>query len=131
MTNSVVPTNGASLEDCHTNFFALVCFTEHSSIIGSFFLMNDFSLQTDLCGIKWSRYTALESVVATELIGDPILGAYARCIESDVLCVWRRAPGATRVPLIEQKKELWLFWYGELTDVSSLVGDDLNGSYTK
>uniref|UniRef100_A0A170W765 Mediator of RNA polymerase II transcription subunit 13 n=1 Tax=Triatoma infestans TaxID=30076 RepID=A0A170W765_TRIIF len=33
MTNPNNQTNGASLEDCHTNFFAL----------------------TDLCGIKWRK----------------------------------------------------------------------------
>lgn len=81
MTN---PNNGASLEDCHSNFFAL----------------------TDLCGIKWRR------LVSDAYLGsgghhsqhhhhqshgpldDPVLSSYARCVASDILCVWRRSPHA-------------------------------------
>ncbi|XP_066986645.1 mediator of RNA polymerase II transcription subunit 13 isoform X2 [Macrobrachium rosenbergii] len=72
-------TNGASLEDCHTNFFAL----------------------TDLCGIKWRVYVwdnpGGSGVGAGGDVGgpgdpleDPVLVSYARMMAADVLCVWRR-----------------------------------------
>ncbi|CAG0914144.1 unnamed protein product [Notodromas monacha] len=106
MSQSAGATNGASLEDCHTNFFAL----------------------TDLCGIKWGRYSSKDARSGLDWHADAILNAYAKCLETDILCVWRRAPGCPRSPsppLVEQKKELWLFWYGEQTDIVGIVGKDL------
>lgn len=82
MTN---PNNGASLEDCHSNFFAL----------------------TDLCGIKWRRLVSDGYLGSSGHhpphhhhhqphgpLDDPVLSSYARCLASDILCVWRRSPNA-------------------------------------
>ncbi|CAG0882394.1 unnamed protein product [Cyprideis torosa] len=130
-------TNGASLEDCHTNFFAL----------------------TDLCGIKWVKFSAPESQLFQDPpLEDPVLSAYTKCLSEDVLCVWRRMPTTTgscssaSTPfgnpsggprwmeggsvgstngsqnpsgLHMSKKELWIFWYGDDLDLSQYVPSSL------
>ncbi|XP_026289181.2 mediator of RNA polymerase II transcription subunit 13-like isoform X2 [Frankliniella occidentalis] len=133
MTHPNHQTNGASLEDCHTNFFAL----------------------TDLCGIKWRKLVwpeAAPAAPAPEVVLDPVLLSFSRCLHADILCVWRRvgrrppppddsalldAPlGAPPPPVapsivvhpplaLHAAKELWIFWYGEEPDLSSLVVPDL------
>ncbi|XP_016984496.2 mediator of RNA polymerase II transcription subunit 13 isoform X1 [Drosophila rhopaloa] len=124
MTHQNHQTNGASLEDCHTNFYAL----------------------TDLCGIKWKKFVNGERPNASsDPLADPILRSYSRCIQADMLCVWRRVqstktdnaePNAltfeittsTKVhpPLsLAAAKELWIFWYGEEPDLNELVDAEL------
>ncbi|XP_046987073.1 mediator of RNA polymerase II transcription subunit 13 [Schistocerca americana] len=153
MTHLNHQTNGASLEDCHTNFFAL----------------------TELCGIKWRKLTWGEcGFSSAEPLEDPVLASYARCLSHDILCVWRRvvapaggqggggggggggathqhhghhaaqgaphhqhfdglglpphahAPPSTHPPLsLHAAKELWIFWYGEEPDLSNLVAPEL------
>ena len=69
---------------------------------------------------------------------DPVLQSYGRCLEAELLTVWRRVPGrrsgcptdltdpggghsSTPTPkpkegeknLLTQRKELWIFWYGD------------------
>ncbi|TRY70349.1 hypothetical protein TCAL_02438 [Tigriopus californicus] len=119
-------TNGASLEDCHTNFFAL----------------------TDVCGIKWAVYRESESPIGLDPAEDAVLVSYARCLAAELLAVWRRVPKVDPAPysaldsidemsgqpipqpakppagttaledknLLCQKKELWVFWYGDQPD---------------
>ncbi|KAI5720203.1 hypothetical protein M8J77_003306 [Diaphorina citri] len=127
-------TNGASLEDCHTNFFAL----------------------TDLCGIKWRKLVHGDSAgtgysPGSEPLEDPVLASYAKCLAGDILCVWRRVgtpqnggsgggggglfdsiglPQVTSVPplSLQAAKELWIFWYGEEPDLSSIVTPELFSS---
>uniref|UniRef100_A0A336LMU5 Mediator of RNA polymerase II transcription subunit 13 n=1 Tax=Culicoides sonorensis TaxID=179676 RepID=A0A336LMU5_CULSO len=118
-------TNGASLEDCHTNFFAL----------------------TDLCGIKWRKLVQVERPNASsDPLDDPVLRSYSKCLAVDILCVWRRiaAPkpdpdpaglfdlslqqptSVTHPPLsLTAAKELWIFWYGEEPDLTDLVAPEL------
>eukprot|EP00106_Octopus_bimaculoides_P002648 XP_014770090.1 PREDICTED: mediator of RNA polymerase II transcription subunit 13-like [Octopus bimaculoides] len=84
--------NGCSLEDCYTNLFAL----------------------TDLCGIKWRKLNA--DNVSVDPLDDPVLDSYTRCIQSDILCVWRRVLRNSEQRLPDQLaygKELWIFWYGD------------------
>eukprot|EP00058_Branchiostoma_floridae_P020203 XP_002605693.1 hypothetical protein BRAFLDRAFT_218537 [Branchiostoma floridae] len=64
-TNSVP--NGCSLEDCHSNVFAL----------------------TDLTGIKWRRLRA-PCPAGVGPLEDPILSSFAKCLAADVFCVWRQ-----------------------------------------
>lgn len=136
MTHPNFQTNGASLEDCHTNFFAL----------------------TELSGIKWRKLTWSEPgggshgpghgghhIIPGEPLDDPVLRSYARCLAADILCVWRRVSsccGSTRVPpdaydaplppaqppplSLASAKELWIFWYGEEPDLSDLIAPELN-----
>ncbi|CAH1098511.1 unnamed protein product [Psylliodes chrysocephalus] len=138
MTHPNFQTNGASLEDCHTNFFAL----------------------TELSGIKWRRLVWSETDRnggggggggvghhggggGTEPLEDPVLRSYARCLAADILCVWRRVstpraadmfdlgppPPAQPPPLsLAASKELWIFWYGEEPDLNELVAPELNTS---
>ncbi|CAG9533297.1 unnamed protein product [Cercopithifilaria johnstoni] len=92
-------TNGGSLEDCHTNVFAL----------------------TELNGLKWKCLTTpLSQRTWTSLEQDPVLSAYARCLQAGILCAWRRQPpqpsatlAAMQLPdyRIDVVKELWIFWY--------------------
>ncbi|XP_037825969.1 mediator of RNA polymerase II transcription subunit 13-like isoform X2 [Lucilia sericata] len=122
MTHQSHQTNGASLEDCHTNFFAL----------------------TDLCGIKWRKFVNNERPNASsDPLDDPILRSYSRCMQADILCVWRRVqstrqdnsdPSAmfdvntskVHPPLsLAAAKELWIFWYGEEPDLTDLVDAEL------
>ncbi|XP_050718290.1 mediator of RNA polymerase II transcription subunit 13-like isoform X3 [Eriocheir sinensis] len=137
-TNS--QTNGASLEDCHTNFFAL----------------------TDLCGIKWRVYVWDNPGGSSYVTGggggggggglpadpleDPVLVSYSRMIAADVLCVWRKTwRGPQDVPasphmthqqhhhaqhqlrhsLRHSPKELWVFWYGDEPDLTNLLAPEL------
>uniref|UniRef100_A0AAR5PM40 Mediator of RNA polymerase II transcription subunit 13 n=1 Tax=Dendroctonus ponderosae TaxID=77166 RepID=A0AAR5PM40_DENPD len=136
MTHPSFQTNGASLEDCHTNFFAL----------------------TELSGIKWRKLTwsepgggshgpghGIHHVVPGEPLDDPVLRSYSRCLAADILCVWRRVSGcsgsarpppdafepppppAQPPPLsLASAKELWIFWYGEEPDLNELVAPELN-----
>uniref|UniRef100_A0A6P7GH71 Mediator of RNA polymerase II transcription subunit 13 n=1 Tax=Diabrotica virgifera virgifera TaxID=50390 RepID=A0A6P7GH71_DIAVI len=141
MTHPNFQTNGASLEDCHTNFFAL----------------------TELSGIKWRKLVWSEAdrnsgsgggggvghhgpppgggSSSTEPLEDPVLRSYARCLAADILCVWRRVstpraadmfdlgppPTSQPPPLsLAASKELWIFWYGEEPDLNELVAPELN-----
>ncbi|XP_066596176.1 mediator of RNA polymerase II transcription subunit 13 isoform X2 [Prorops nasuta] len=148
MTHPSHQTNGASLEDCHTNFFAL----------------------TDLCGIKWKKlvWGEVAGGFGGTPLEDPVLSSFSRCLAGDILCVWRRVAGAPNTagtsgpggttgpggtsgqsghqsnsnpgagifdlgiapspappPLsLTAAKELWIFWYGEEPDLSGLVSPE-------
>jgi mediator of RNA polymerase II transcription subunit 13 len=113
MTHPNFVTNGSSLEDCHTNFFALV----------------------DLCGIKWRRLACEGS--SADPLDDPVLSSYSRCLAADQLCVWRRVKSGTQSPDPTTAsratdshqtfaKELWVFWYGEEPALADLVHNELS-----
>ncbi|XP_039747387.1 mediator of RNA polymerase II transcription subunit 13 isoform X2 [Pararge aegeria] len=124
MTHQNHQTNGASLEDCHTNFFAL----------------------TELYGIKWRKLVwgeshgggPAEGEEGAAPLADPVIASYARCLAGDILCVWRRVPAAQPLELdmgmaappppplsLRASKELWIFWYGEEPDLNGLVAPEL------
>ncbi|UXI14674.1 Citron Rho-interacting kinase [Sarcoptes scabiei] len=104
-------TNGSSLEDCHTNFFALA----------------------DLTGIKWRQYSSDKHF--NDLNEDPILNSFAKCINANLLCVWRRIrnnnntqdTNPTRDLLLNYSKELWIFWYEDEPDLKELLSNNLIG----
>ncbi|KAG5900634.1 hypothetical protein JTB14_005911 [Gonioctena quinquepunctata] len=133
MTHPNFQTNGASLEDCHTNFFAL----------------------TELSGIKWRKLVWSEGdrggggggpvaagghnfSTVGEPLEDPVLRSYARCLAADILCVWRRVSTPRAADMIDlgpppplslsASKELWIFWYGEEPELNELVAPELNVS---
>ncbi|CAB4058261.1 MED13 [Lepeophtheirus salmonis] len=102
-------TNGASLEDSHANFFSL----------------------TDVCGIKWCIFSEKKESSTEFECEDAVLESYGRCLEAEVLGVWRSvqpsspapynydpgpplgaAEAESKVPKRKQK-ELWIFWYGD------------------
>ncbi|XP_018318970.1 mediator of RNA polymerase II transcription subunit 13 isoform X4 [Agrilus planipennis] len=143
MTHQNFQTNGASLEDCHTNFFAL---TELSGIKWRKLVWSDGGGGGGLCS---SSATGASSAP----LDDPVLRSYARCLAADILCVWRRVPSprgcgtdnlldfvgapapptqpppiaATHPPPLSlaAAKELWIFWYGEEPDLGDLVTPEL------
>lgn len=101
--------------------------------------------QTELSGIKWRKlvYCELGGGAAPghcggELLDDPVLRSYAKCLAADILCVWRRVstprstdmfePGPPPPPplSLSTSKELWIFWYGEEPDLSVLIAPELN-----
>lgn len=77
--------------------------------------------QTELNGLKWKCLTTpLSQRAWTSLEQDPVLSAYARCLQAGILCAWRRQPpqpsttlAAMQLPdyRIDVVKELWVFWY--------------------
>lgn len=116
-------------------------------------------LQTDLCGIKWRKLVWGElSYNPPNILDDPVLSSYSRCLMNDILCVWRRigshqqqpTPNSASVtaaslfdPLaglpsmsappaptlsLTTAKELWIFWYGEEPDLSAFVSPQLLAS---
>ncbi|XP_065211027.1 mediator of RNA polymerase II transcription subunit 13 isoform X3 [Planococcus citri] len=132
MTHPSHETNGASLEDCHTNFYAL----------------------TDLCGIKWRKWVWGEVVsYSPDPLQDPVLSSYSRCLSNDILCVWRRigSPPNSQTPGVPPggplfdplaglttmaapvaptlsltvAKELWIFWYGDEPSFSNVISPEL------
>ena len=96
------------------------------------------SLQTDVCGIKWSvfREVSASGDASAQCCEDHVLASFSRCIDSELLSVWRKVPkrdlvtytidmSGNRIPqhqqnnpnedknLLCQRKELWVFWYGD------------------
>lgn len=97
-----------------------------------------FGFQTDVCGIRWVVYREQENPQTLDPAEDAILQSYAKCLEAELLAVWRRipnrpthdsgggggpGPGGTAAVkrcnkdggknLLTQRKELWVFWYGD------------------
>lgn len=109
--------NGCSLEDCYTNLFAL----------------------TDICGIKWRKLASNPDKHVLDHLEDPVLVSYSKCIQADILCVWRRVQkqvGEQHSDHLSFNKELWIFWYGdEPASLESHLSKDLNemegGSWDK
>ena len=87
-------------------------------------------LQTDLDGIKWRRLSA-ESTFCLDPLDDPVLQSFTKCIQADILCVWRRVQRSSdqRAPdQLSCNKELWIFWYGdEPGNLKQLLAPELSG----
>uniref|UniRef100_A0A8C9YZ15 Mediator of RNA polymerase II transcription subunit 13 n=1 Tax=Sander lucioperca TaxID=283035 RepID=A0A8C9YZ15_SANLU len=93
--------NGASLEDCHSNIFSLA----------------------ELTGIKWRCYSFRGSgeygpVISAPAQDDPVLRSFMRCVQANLLCVWRRK-------IKPDTKELWIFWWGEEPILSDVIHHEL------
>ncbi|XP_070706979.1 mediator of RNA polymerase II transcription subunit 13-like [Pempheris klunzingeri] len=93
--------NGASLEDCHSNIFSLA----------------------ELTGIKWRCYSLRSSgeygpVISAPAQDDPVLRSFMRCVQANLLCVWRRK-------IKPDAKELWIFWWGEEPNLSDVIHHEL------
>ena len=106
--------------------------------------------QTDLCGIKWRSYR-IEHELSPDPLEDPVIYSFTKCLASDVLSVWRRVqhaksppaapppsldPGApppppppAAPPTVTTYKELWIFWYGDEPDLSSIISPQLFSEY--
>ncbi|CAJ1070333.1 mediator of RNA polymerase II transcription subunit 13-like isoform X5 [Xyrichtys novacula] len=93
--------NGASLEDCHSNIFSLA----------------------ELTGIKWRCYSFRSGgeygpVISAPAQDDPVLRSFMRCVQANLLCVWRRK-------IKPDAKELWIFWWGEEPNLSDVIHQEL------
>uniref|UniRef100_A0A4W6E8P9 Mediator of RNA polymerase II transcription subunit 13 n=1 Tax=Lates calcarifer TaxID=8187 RepID=A0A4W6E8P9_LATCA len=93
--------NGASLEDCHSNIFSLA----------------------ELTGIKWRCYNFRSGgeygpVISAPAQDDPVLRSFMRCVQANLLCVWRRK-------IKPDAKELWIFWWGEEPNLSDVIHHEL------
>lgn len=101
--------NGASLEDCYTNLFALA----------------------DLNGIKWKAYKAVDPAVPVGPLEDPVLSSYSKCLQASILSVWRRVRHDESLSVLDGNmssggspqwaKELWIYWYGEDPKFDELI----------
>ena len=91
-----------------------------------------FGLQTDLDGIKWRRLSA-ETTFCLEPLDDPVLQSFTKCIQNDILCVWRRVQRTSDQKAPDQlscNKELWIFWYGdEPPNLRQLLAQELQGMW--
>lgn len=93
--------NGASLEDCHSNLFSLA----------------------ELTGIKWRRYNFgghgdCGPIISAPAQDDPILLSFIRCLQANLLCVWRR-------DVKPDCKELWIFWWGDEPNLVGVIHHEL------
>uniref|UniRef100_A0A3P8YBA1 Mediator of RNA polymerase II transcription subunit 13 n=1 Tax=Esox lucius TaxID=8010 RepID=A0A3P8YBA1_ESOLU len=93
--------NGASLEDCHSNLFSLA----------------------ELTGIKWRCYSfrgggEYGPVISAPAQDDPVLRSFMRCVQANLLCVWRRK-------VKPDAKELWIFWWGDEPNLSDIIHQEL------
>ena len=99
-------------------------------------------LQTDICGIQWIVYRESNCPSGTAKVSnghDAVLSSFAKCLENDLLAVWRRVPKRSLLTCnfdnfgnpvnkglsnaeeasfkdknpVTQRKELWIFWYGD------------------
>lgn len=116
-------------------FFLLFCLSFHS-------FQSVFFRQTDLCGIRWRKF--VHSEPTNDPLSDPILRSYARCLQVNILSVWRRIPTKKNDPYqnhmfehrtsntitypplsLKTSKELWIFWYGAEPDWGELLVPEL------
>ncbi|CAL1569307.1 unnamed protein product [Knipowitschia caucasica] len=93
--------NGASLEDCHSNIFSLA----------------------ELTGIKWRCYSyggggEYGPVISAPAQDEPVLRSFMRCVQNNLLCVWRRK-------IKPDAKQLWIFWWGEEPNLSDIIHHEL------
>ncbi|XP_062340777.1 mediator of RNA polymerase II transcription subunit 13-like [Osmerus eperlanus] len=96
--------NGASLEDCHSNIFSLA----------------------ELTGIKWRCYSFHGGgehgpVISAPAQDEPVLHSFMRCVQKHLLCVWRRR-------IKPDRKELWIFWWGEEPNLADIIHHELEVS---
>lgn len=88
-----------------------------------------------MSGIKWKRLSSEN--LCENLLEDPVLTSYYKCLAGDLLCVWRRVDNGrnsfdhqgrkANENQISFLKELWIFWYGEDPDLNDLVSSELTG----
>lgn len=83
------------------------------------------SLQAELTGIKWRCYCfrgggEYGPVISAPAQDDPVLRSFMRCVQANLLCVWRRK-------VKPDAKELWIFWWGEEPNLSDVIHHELEG----
>ena len=77
-------------------------------------------MQTDVCGIKWTVYRERESPVSLDPGDDLVLSSYRRCLERDILSVWRRVPKRSLITydIDESGNQVCFFWENFYTNIT-------------
>lgn len=81
--------------------------------------------QAELTGIKWRRYNFgghgdCGPIILAPAQDDPILLSFIRCLQANLLCVWRR-------DVKPACKELWIFWWGDEPNLVGVIHPELQG----
>lgn len=81
--------------------------------------------QAELTGIKWRCYCFRSGgeygpVISAPAQDDPVLRSFMRCVQANLLCVWRRK-------VKPEAKELWIFWWGEEPNLADVIHHELEG----
>lgn len=108
--------------------YQLLRFQLNRNFVFLFFLHAIF--QTDVCGIRWKRLSIEPQPTPLDPLDDPVIRAYARCLQNDILCVWKRVVkhSEQRPTDISFGKELWIFWYGDKPSVlDEIITSELKG----
>uniref|UniRef100_A0AAY4C9X5 Mediator of RNA polymerase II transcription subunit 13 n=1 Tax=Denticeps clupeoides TaxID=299321 RepID=A0AAY4C9X5_9TELE len=79
--------------------------------------------QAELTGIKWRCYHfrgggEYGPVISAPAHDDPVLRSYTRCVQANLLCVWRRK-------VKPDAKELWIFWWGDEPNLADIIHQEL------
>lgn len=80
--------------------------------------------QAELTGIKWRRYNFeghgdCGPIISAPAQDDPILLSFIRCLQANLLCVWRR-------DVKPDCKELWIFWWGDEPNLVDVIHRELH-----
>uniref|UniRef100_A0A8C4E4K8 Mediator of RNA polymerase II transcription subunit 13 n=1 Tax=Dicentrarchus labrax TaxID=13489 RepID=A0A8C4E4K8_DICLA len=80
-------------------------------------------LMAELTGIKWRCYGFRNGgeygpVISAPAQDDPVLRSFMRCVQANLLCVWRRK-------IKPDAKDLWIFWWGEEPNLSDVIHQEL------
>ena len=86
-----------------------------------------FFFQAELTGIKWRRYNFgghgdCGPIISAPAQDDPILLSFIRCLQANLLCVWRR-------DVKPDCKELWIFWWGDEPTLVGVIHHELQGKF--
>uniref|UniRef100_A0A8C0VH24 Mediator of RNA polymerase II transcription subunit 13 n=1 Tax=Cyanistes caeruleus TaxID=156563 RepID=A0A8C0VH24_CYACU len=81
-------------------------------------------LSAELTGIKWRRYNFeghgdCGPIISAPAQDDPILLSFIRCLQANLLCVWRR-------DVKPDCKELWIFWWGDEPNLVDVIHRELH-----
>lgn len=86
-----------------------------------------YFFQAELTGIKWRRYNFgghgdCGPIISAPAQDDPILLSFIRCLQANLLCVWRR-------DVKPDCKELWIFWWGDEPNLVGVIHHELQGKF--
>uniref|UniRef100_A0A4W5JB58 Mediator of RNA polymerase II transcription subunit 13 n=1 Tax=Hucho hucho TaxID=62062 RepID=A0A4W5JB58_9TELE len=88
-----------------------------------FSLSHTCLFSAELTGIKWRCYSfrgggEYGPVISAPAQDDPVLRSFIRCVQANLLCVWRRK-------VKPDAKELWIFWWGDEPNLSDVIHHEL------
>uniref|UniRef100_A0AAQ6AEF1 Mediator of RNA polymerase II transcription subunit 13 n=1 Tax=Amphiprion ocellaris TaxID=80972 RepID=A0AAQ6AEF1_AMPOC len=101
------------MSSCLMGCLLLQCFNQYFSLL----------FQAELTGIKWRCYSfrgggEYGPVISAPAQDDPVLRSFMRCVQANLLCVWRRK-------IKPDAKELWIFWWGEEPNLCDVIHHEL------